>query len=275
MHAETFTVSLQPQETTGPYGTYLSAPFDFETEFSNIDLITLQFMMPAGYEGYFASTGNSFYSRSLEIVVHDIEMPVTNIWSLDIATALRASASDLDANEAAEFRFRQVFNLGDEQTPVPWPSFLTGGAGHVSFFDVFYSSHRPPSGDTIGNSSTSWLPLGELAAPTLTIVGTPVPEPATAVLLVASLMLIAVVRLTVFHFGRRTARTVTLQSPSLISKKRPQGEAQADRQVMLARFAMAVGIRSEDRINSIGGVRALVVPPPGGQTLLGRACVVK
>ncbi len=62
--AETFTVPLNPVEQTAANGNYLSAPFDFGTAFSRIDSITLEFIMPGGYEGTAMTTGNSSFSVS-------------------------------------------------------------------------------------------------------------------------------------------------------------------------------------------------------------------
>jgi hypothetical protein len=57
--AETFTVPLTPAIANGQLGNYLSADFDFETSFSKIDSVTLEFVMPDGYEGNAATTGNN------------------------------------------------------------------------------------------------------------------------------------------------------------------------------------------------------------------------
>ncbi|MEX2140140.1 MAG: hypothetical protein WD894_12820 [Pirellulales bacterium] len=182
LSAESLTVTLTPAQQTGAHGTYFSAPFDFGTAFSEIESVRLEFVMPGGYEGYAASTGNSFYSRALALVIHDAEMPITSVWSLDIATALSASVHDVRPGESTQWDFRRSFAPGEVVPSPNWPDFLFQGAGRIEWIDVFDSSVRPQLGEAPTTITTTWLPPGEIQSAQLTIVGTPVPEPASALL---------------------------------------------------------------------------------------------
>jgi hypothetical protein len=187
---EVFRVPLNPSEQTAPLGSYISAPFDFGTGFLQIDSVTLEFMMPGGYEGYAVTTGNSSSSRWLHLVLHDTETVVPNIWA-NSGTTLASWGSDIEDNELAQFAFKGFLSFGQGDTEPVWPDFILGGTGRVSWVDEFHSSYHPLPDGVGGSSSTSWLIPGEIVSAQLTIVGTPVPE-------ASSVTLLAVGALTVF-----------------------------------------------------------------------------
>src|SRR5262249_38962700 len=57
--AEIYTVPLSLSEVTGTDGQYLTADFDFHTQFSSIDAVSVNFTMPTGYEGIAVAYGFS------------------------------------------------------------------------------------------------------------------------------------------------------------------------------------------------------------------------
>jgi hypothetical protein len=182
--ADRFTVALNLTEQLGVYGGYLSAPFDFGTSFSEIESVTLQFVMPGGYQGFAATTGNSSVIRSLDLLLYPVAAPVPEIWQ-NSATSLGTSALDISAGTLDEFRFVYSVSSGNDSLPLDWPDFLLTGRGQVGWVDEVYASHHPLPDRMPFSSTTSWVLPGEIRSAQLTIVGTPVPEPASVVLIAA------------------------------------------------------------------------------------------
>lgn len=177
--AETFTVPLTPAVSMGTHGDYLSASFDFGTSFSRIDSVTLEFVMPAGYEGTAVTTRNSTYTRYLSTLIHDATSLIDDL-SFDPFQSLSNLSFHVTAGVPNELQYDRfiVFPGGDPADHM-WPEFLFGGSGRVEFIDIHSSSFHPlPSGTTV-SFSTSWLIPPEIVSAQLKIVGTAVPEPAT------------------------------------------------------------------------------------------------
>jgi hypothetical protein len=183
---ETFTISLVPSAEAGLHGSYLSAPFDFGTAFSEIESLTLRFAMPGGYEGSAVSTGNSFYWRSLNVVLHPADTPAPEYWQ-NSPSSLGALTLDVRPNAETEFRFLYSVSFGNDPAPPSWPEFLYTGIGRVGWTDEFFSGLHPLPDGVPTSSSTSWALPGEIQSAELIIVGTPVPEPASLLLVAASI----------------------------------------------------------------------------------------
>jgi hypothetical protein len=171
--AATFTVPLSPIAATAPVGEYLSADFDFGTAFSKIDTLMLEFTLPNGYEGNAVTTGNSSYYRNLAFVLHDTAVPVIGDQNSITRTAFSVRALD-----PVQIGFGgPLLSFNGVTSQSSWPEFVFLGHGRLAFIDEFRSSFHPlPAGIPV-SSTTSWLLLDEIAGASLTIVGTPVPEP--------------------------------------------------------------------------------------------------
>jgi hypothetical protein len=176
LHAETFTVTLTPTEQAGDLGMYLSAPFDFGTAFSEIQSVTLEFMMPGGYQGTAVTTGNSSVFRSLNLLLYDAAIPMPDYW-YNSAASLGGSAFNVRAGTPAEIRF-----VYSDDAPPDWPDFLFTGIGQVGWADTFHASHHL-IGSGMESSSISWLLPGEIQSAQLKVVGTPIPEPSSHLML--------------------------------------------------------------------------------------------
>jgi hypothetical protein len=182
--ADSFSITLHPTEQIGANGPYLSAPFDLGTAFSEIESVTLGFIMPTGYEGSAATTGNSSFTRFLKLLLRPTDTPIPEIWQ-NSPTSLGAGAFDIRAGALEEMRFGYSVSFPGDDSPLDWPDFLFTGTGEVGWADEFYSSHHDLHGGVPSASSTSWLLPGEIQSAQLTIVGSPVPEPASVLLLAA------------------------------------------------------------------------------------------
>jgi hypothetical protein len=181
LNAETFTITLTPSEQTSEFGMYLAAPFDFGTAFSEIQSVSLEFVLPSGYQGTAVTTGNSSAFSSLEMLLYDAAIPVPDYW-YNSTSSLGASAFNVRAATPAEFRFAYSVSLGGDDSPPDWPDFLFTGIGQVGWADTIHAS-RHLIGSGMESSSTSWLLPGEIQSARLTVVGTPIPEPASNLLL--------------------------------------------------------------------------------------------
>ena len=182
--ADSFSITLHPTEQIGANGPYLSAPFDLGTAFSEIESVTLGFIMPTGYEGSAATTGNSSFTRFLKLLLRPTDTPIPEIWQ-NSPTSLGQSTFDMPAGAAEEFRFLYSVSFPGDDSPLDWPDFLFTGSGEVGWVDEFYSSHHPLPDGVPFTSSRSWLLPSKIQSAQLTIVGTPVPEPASVMLLAA------------------------------------------------------------------------------------------
>jgi hypothetical protein len=194
--AGTFSVPLTGLDQLEPDGDYLTADFDFGTAFSQVDSFMLEFVMPNGYEGVSATTGNSSWSRKLNVVIHDGAAPL-DLGFASPPASFRQSFSRVRHGIPAHFDVgrslicftavdcREGICLTAEDCPEPaWPNFVLSGRGRVEFVEVRHSwSHPLPSGVTV-SSSTSYGSPGEIVSAQLTIVGTPVPEPSSLVLVI-------------------------------------------------------------------------------------------
>ena len=191
--AETFTVPLNPVEQTAANGNYLSAPFDFGTAFSRIDSITLEFIMPGGYEGTAMTTGNSSFFSELKFVLHDSDQPPDV--PINSSASLVSSAFRISTGATSEFPFfLNVFVVGEEFDPI-WPDFLYSGAGRVAWIEEIHASYHPlPDGIPL-RSTTTWLSPDEIVSPTLTIVGIPVPEPGSILMLLVGMIVAIALRI--------------------------------------------------------------------------------
>jgi hypothetical protein len=187
--AATFTTPLPLVEATGPEGAFLTAVFDFDRQFTEIEAVSIHFVMSEGFQGTSATTGNSTYTRSLNGVLHDGDVPMKpdtdGVYAWPFGH-FGKSKSHIDAGEAAEFRFRQYVYTppggGETRVYPPWPDFLLAGQGRFSFVDISTSSFHPIGNPELGSSTTTWMAPDGLESATLTIVGTAVPEPGSALL---------------------------------------------------------------------------------------------
>jgi hypothetical protein len=183
-HGATFSIELQPTVTTGAYGNYLAAPFDFGTAFSQIESFKLEFVSATGYDGGIGSTGNSTFSKLLKVAAHEGDAPLTsppNVLDLD-SVGFSQTYFHVPANTPTEARFGPLtFSIGTENPEIIWPDFSLAGRGWISMIDEASGWYHPlPEGITL-SSSLGWK-VPEIASARLTIVGTVVPEPSAVVL---------------------------------------------------------------------------------------------
>lgn len=174
-----FTVPLSLSVETGPYGDYLSSSFDFGTSFAQIDSITLDFAMPSGYEGSFASTGNSSFSRSLALVLHDPSVLITSPWSISPENGITQLMGHVGTVESVSVRlFREgSFSIPGRSVGRVLPNFLVQGYGQIAFIDTYESRFHPLPDRITVSSSTSWMPPLGIVNASLTVIGVPAPEP--------------------------------------------------------------------------------------------------
>ena len=186
--AATFSTPLTPVIAAGPQGDYLAADFDLGVTLAQIESVKIELVMTSGYEGDVMTTGNSTYSRVLQMVIHSRAEPLTTIWS---PYAVQNGTIRVLPQLSSEFSFGYgIIILEGMPTQPAWPSFLFGASGRVAFVDEYHSAFHPLPSGALVSSSTSWLPPEGLAEARLTIVGTPVPEPAAWILsLLADLVL--------------------------------------------------------------------------------------
>jgi hypothetical protein len=178
--AETFSADLTLAHSSGLFGEYLTAPFDFGVRFADIQSARLELDIPGGYMGTAISTGISSYFRSLFIHVHDQADPPPSEFP---SHYLGTSAMDVPPSNTAEFEFRRMsITFGEQTAYADWPTFLLTGAGAVSLIDVNISSYHPlPDGEN-ATSTVSWLPPPRIESARLIIDATPIPEPSAGAL---------------------------------------------------------------------------------------------
>jgi hypothetical protein len=181
LHADTFTVTLTPTEQTGDLGMFLSAPFDFGTAFADIQSVLLEFISPAGYQGTAVTTGNSSVFSSLNMLLYGAATPVPDWW-YNSPSSLGASAFTVRAGEPKQILFLHSASLAGDTTPLDWPEFLFTGRGQVGWTNEIHAS-RHLIGSGMESSSISWLLPGEVQSAQLKVVGTPIPEPPSHLLL--------------------------------------------------------------------------------------------
>ena len=198
--AATMTVPLSPVVTAGPHGDYLSAEFDFGTAFSNVESLTLEFTLPNGYQGFLSSTGTSTSSRNLEVMVHDPAIPLDDPRLADLRFRRSQSLFDVPATTEYALRFKDLSEFGKPLLAgAAWPKFMLQGYGQVSLTDILMSSSQQLV-DGSESDNFSWSPPSEISGLRLTVVGTLVPEPNSALI-----CLIGVASLTMFRGRHRSA----------------------------------------------------------------------
>ena len=175
-----FTANLAPTVEVGPDGEYLSAAFDLGIEFTAIQSVLLEFVMPTGYEGTSMRMGNSGYSQTLQLKLHGTgTLPDGLIGPYE---AISTNLPTVPANEPTQVLF---FNLiryvmtgdpGPTPSPLRWPSYLFEGKGQISLYELNSSwSHSSPTGATVN----SWSLPPVVEDMRLFITGTIVPEPSS------------------------------------------------------------------------------------------------
>ena len=184
-YAATFTVPITLEEATAPDGSYLSAPFDFGISFSQVESLTLEFVMPSGYEGTVLSTGNSSYIRSLGIVSHDASAQIELLLPLGATYSLSQSVFRIPAEATTSIGFLSPpLYIGERiEVASTWPSFVLQGSGRIALIDISSSYSHPLPTKIVVSSTITWSTPGSVIVASLTIVGTPVPEPHCLLLL--------------------------------------------------------------------------------------------
>ena len=196
----TFTVPLTGLDQPDGNNEFATADYDLNITFSHIESITLDFVMPDGYEGIYATTGNSTFSTSLEVVLHDLEDPILlgplplpilspNAASQSINQVLPQISTHLSFGNTISICYP---NGEYPEPPTPeWPNFILSGQGRLSFINVNVSSYHPLPSGTVVSSSTNLNSPGGVSEAYLTIVGTPVPEPSSLVILLSSVAFVS------------------------------------------------------------------------------------
>jgi hypothetical protein len=173
--AESYSVTLTPTLQNGVGGGYLSSPFDFGTQFSQIDSVKVVFTMPAGFAGSIWSTGNSSGSQMIGIQIHDesqvLDLPLTT----NPADDTYAWLFNVAAGTPTEIPFMMIPVLDGESA---FPAFWSSGSGKVDFVVLSSTYYHPINGPPESYSSShAWLTPVAISSATLTIEGTAVPEP--------------------------------------------------------------------------------------------------
>ena len=195
------TVPLSPVVTAGLHGDYLSAEFDFGTKFTDVESVTLEFTLPNGYQGSIATTGNTIYSRNIDLVLHDLGTSAADQNPTDTRFGRRQSLLNISAASPYSFQFKDLTDFGNPLfAGIAWPDFVLQGRGQVSLIDIFMASSQPLMQEAGSNPTISWSPPSEISGLRLTVVGTLVPEPNSALI-----CLIGVASLTMFRGRHRSA----------------------------------------------------------------------
>ncbi len=186
---DTFTAPLSFAVQTGTNGQYLSANYDFHTQFSEIDSVTLQFTMPDGYEGSGVAGGYFSIFSQLWMAIQNIDT-VPNFGNFiggppPADPSLRTTTFDIQADSPQQF---SLYDLGLGTDGNPRPDFLNSGTGIVAMTNYqtesfgFQGSPNPdPSAPT--STTITWLLPGDITDASITVVGTAAPEPSAFILL--------------------------------------------------------------------------------------------
>jgi hypothetical protein len=187
--ADLYTVPLSLSEVTGANGQYLSADFDFHTQFSSIDAVTVSFAMPAGYEGTAIASGySSIFSQMWVVITGGSNAPVFGyiigppFSNPQLSTAqfmIPAGVAQQDAWLYGDL----VDDPGDIALESPQPDFLFAGKGSVAWSDVVSKSYGFGPLDGPSTFTITWQVPDEIIDASITISGTAVPEPSGVVLL--------------------------------------------------------------------------------------------
>ena len=177
--AGSYSLPLEFEVRSAPSGTYLAAPFDFEQKFERIESVRLELVLPGGYQGTAMTTGNSFYLRDLNFLIHDPATPIDSYLNADPAMTLHSSLFNIP-DGAAEVQFRgRTFPLNFDSEPwlmePSYPDYLLAGRGELDIVDrsSTTSGLLSPGG---GTTTTSWMPPGQILSARLTIETGTVPE---------------------------------------------------------------------------------------------------
>jgi hypothetical protein len=176
--ADTFTVPLNLAEATGPLGQYLSGNFDFQTAFSSIDSVTLEITMPRG----FAADNNSA-TEATQIWVTLQNVGSELVFGQFSPDGTFADAADLPAGTPQQFGFFPPY-LGidaSDELQHDWPAYLYLGTGAIGICDLHTHTFFDLAGP-ISFFNLLDLPAADVTNASLVVVGTAVPEPASAVL---------------------------------------------------------------------------------------------
>jgi hypothetical protein len=142
--AVTFTVPLSLAEKTGSEGKYLSADFDFQTAFSHVDSVTLNFFMPNGYAGTGIAGGYFSVFSNLWMVVHSVDSPVTVGYFISPGSPdsdLAENFFQVPAGTSQQLSlYPPAIFFGDGPFDYPWPDFLFSGKGNVALTEVVDAS---------------------------------------------------------------------------------------------------------------------------------------
>jgi PEP-CTERM motif len=160
-------------------GDRLVADYDFGFAFSHVESLEFEFEMPAGYEGYFATTGNSSWSRTMHVVLHD-ETDAIDLTEIGLGmpiTSLSSTVVHVVPGAPAGFKF--VTLLGPGETPAfDFDEFVLSGHGRITVVDSMRSDIHPLPDHVSSSSKTSYSLPHEISSARITITGTAVPEPA-------------------------------------------------------------------------------------------------
>jgi hypothetical protein len=177
--------NIVPAET----GDHLVGEFDFGFSFSQVESLEFEFMMPNGYEGVFATTGNSSWSRALHVVIHgsDDTVQFTDIGlAYPVMSSLFASFYQVHPNESARLHFQPL--ITPFNPPIPdhaFRDFVNSGHGRLVFVDIYRSAFHPLPDHVVLGTSTSYAIPGEITLARITVTGTPIPEPSSVLLFFA------------------------------------------------------------------------------------------
>jgi hypothetical protein len=177
--------NIVPAET----GDHLVREFDFEYSFSQVESLEFEFVMPNGYDGVFATTGNSSWSRGLHVVIHgsdDVVQFTDNGLAYPIMSSLFATFYEVRPSESAGFYFRPL--ITPFHPPIPdhaFRDFVNSGNGRLVFVDIYRSALHPLSDHVVLGTSTSYAIPEEITLARITVAGTPTPEPSSVLLFFA------------------------------------------------------------------------------------------
>lgn len=189
---EVFVAELNPTPVFGEEGDFLSSTFDFGTRFSSIDSVSLQLTSEEGFSGVSfrggAASANSFLTATVDDGVAATPT-LSTAFSFPANDQIAAAfTTRLIADEPATIRLRALapfspFSVGREiDSFFPGPDFLLDGRGRVALANVSTLSSLTGLFDVMQR-----LPAGITDAQ-LIIVGTAVPEPGPAVLLLTGVL---------------------------------------------------------------------------------------
>ncbi len=191
--------------TPSDAGDRLVADYDFGVAFSHVESLEFEFEMPAGFEGSFVTTGNSSWSRTMHVVLHD-ETDAIDLTEIGLGmpiTSLSSTVVHVVPGTPAGLRFASLFGMAG--TPAfDFDEFVLSGHGRITVVDAMRSDIHPLPDHELVRSSTTYSLPNEISLARITITGTAVPEPAAL-----SLMLLGVCSLV----SDRKRRMSTLRSP--------------------------------------------------------------